>query len=77
KFFKFFAPFKGTPFESLVEKKKMGTLGFEPKSAGVFLEAIRLQQINYDNHRHRISAAHRSKTGAGYSSQVIICPQGQ
>lgn len=52
--------------QSNQRNKKMGTLGFEPRSAGFFLEAYNIIIAT--------KVTHRSKTGAGYSSQVILCP---
>ncbi len=51
----------------------MGTLGFEPRSAGLFLEATRLNRPKLSS-LPRFSVTHRSKTGASHSSQVILCP---
>ncbi len=51
----------------------MGTLRFELRSQGLFLETTASTDLRF-NHRHRLTAAHRSKTGAPHSSQVILRP---
>ena len=49
----------------------MGALGFEPRSAGLFLEALASTDHRFSSSL-QVSAAHRSMTGASYSSQVIL-----
>jgi|APSaa5957512576_1039674.scaffolds.fasta_scaffold20289_3 hypothetical protein len=52
----------------------MGAWGFEPQSDGIFLEAKASTDRDVTSSPQN-SAAHRSKTGADHSSQVILCPR--
>ena len=62
------------PSVPMLNKKRWGHGDSNPDQMVSSSKRTKLQQTNGFNHRHRVSAAHRSDIGATYSSQVILCP---